>query len=55
MQEQITHYVLEKTKPDIIIKVPRDICSTFEFHKSKKLIELGKFATKAALQSQQNS
>lgn len=51
MQEQITHYVLEETTPDLLIQIPREICSTFEFHKSKKLIELGSYAAKNAIEN----
>lgn len=41
MQEQISKTSIAAIKPDVLIKIPRDICSTFEFHKSKEMVELG--------------
>ncbi|WP_068473344.1 patatin-like phospholipase family protein [Saccharicrinis aurantiacus] len=41
MQEQISKTSIAAIKPDVLIKIPRDICSTFEFHKSKEMIKLG--------------
>lgn len=42
MQEQISHYHVKETPPDLIIKIPRNACSTLDFHKSAEMIELGR-------------
>jgi len=49
MQEQISRFTIETYPPDILVKIPRDICSTFEFHRSNYLIELGKSEIQKAL------
>lgn len=45
MQEQISKFYLEQFPPDIVINIPRDICNTFDFHKSEEMVELGKSLT----------
>lgn len=55
MQEQISSYTIEAYPPDILVKIPRDICSTFEFHRSNYLVELGKTEIRKALNISENS
>ncbi len=43
-QDRLTSLVIEHYRPDILVEIPRQACDTFEFHKSKKLIEIGKKA-----------
>ncbi|VAW13291.1 UPF0028 protein YchK [hydrothermal vent metagenome] len=45
MLHQISLMTLEKYKPDILINVPRDSFGTYDFYKSKEIIELGRRAT----------
>lgn len=49
MQEQLSGYILRDYPPDVIIKIPRDLCSTFEFDKSRDMIEIGRMVTREAL------
>lgn len=42
MQDMMTEYIIEQTKPEIVVRVSRDTCGTFEFHRSAELIEYGK-------------
>jgi NTE family protein len=41
MQETIARMKLSAYPPDIEIKVPKNLCGTFDFHKSKSIIEYG--------------
>ncbi len=42
MQDRLTSLLLEKHHPDILINISREISSTFDFYKAKRLIEIGK-------------
>ncbi len=42
MQEQISYYHIKETPPDLIVKIPRNACSTLDFHKSADMIQLGR-------------
>lgn len=48
-QAALTKYKIAGYSPDILIEIPRHSCSSFEFHKAKKLIELGQAFAKAKL------
>ncbi|NOY96836.1 MAG: hypothetical protein GXO81_10795 [Chlorobi bacterium] len=45
MLHQISLMTLDKYKPDILINVSRDSFGTYDFYKSKKIIELGRRVT----------
>jgi NTE family protein len=49
MQRSLTQYRIGGYPPDIMIELPKNICSTFDFHKAKMLIEAGKKAVEEAL------
>ncbi|MEM1405353.1 MAG: patatin-like phospholipase family protein [Bacteroidota bacterium] len=49
MQDRISDYIIESHKPDLVIKISRDICSTFEFYRSTELIQHGYKETQKAL------
>ncbi len=49
MQDRISDYIIEQSSPDVVVKMSREICSTFEFYRSAELIEYGKKETKRAL------
>ena len=48
-QDRITSLMLAAYPPDILIEIPRNACSTFEFYKAKTLLELGRQACLKAL------
>ncbi|MEM6524766.1 MAG: patatin-like phospholipase family protein [Bacteroidota bacterium] len=52
MQDKISDYIIESHRPDIVIKISRDICSTFEFYRSKELIEHGFNETEKVLENE---
>jgi len=41
MQNAISSIKLATYPPDVLIKVPRDVCAMHEFHKAQKMCELG--------------
>lgn len=49
MQDKLSDYMIEAHKPDVVVKVSRDACGTFEFHRSKELIAHGKNRLEKAL------
>jgi len=49
MQRSLTRYRLGGYPPDVVVELPKNICSTFDFHKAKMLIEAGRKAAEAAL------
>jgi len=51
MQDKLTSLLLEKYKPDLLVNISREACSTFEFYKAKEMIELGKDLFEAAYQA----
>jgi NTE family protein len=49
MQDQISDHILEKNKPDIVVRISRNTSGTFEFYRSSALIEHGKQEIKRAI------
>jgi len=49
MQRSLTQYRLGGYPPDVTIELPKNICSTFDFHKAKMLIDAGRKAAEAVL------
>jgi NTE family protein len=47
-QNRVTELMIESYQPDILIEVPRNTCTAFEFYKAQELIEAGKKAYKKA-------
>lgn len=43
-QDRLTALMLQAYPPDVLIEIPRNSCSTFEFYRAKDLIELGRDA-----------
>ena len=43
-QDRLTELMIHYHQPDLIIEIPRNSCSTFEFYRAKELIETGKNA-----------
>ncbi len=42
MQNLLIRYELAAHEPDLIIKIPKNICDFYDFHKAKELIDYGK-------------
>jgi NTE family protein len=49
MQNKITSMMVEKYKPDILVNISREVCSTFDFFRAEEIIQLGKLAFNKAL------
>lgn len=49
MQESLTQYKVAGYPPDLLISIPKDACSFYEFWRSKELIDLGYEVTTEAL------
>ncbi len=52
MQNKISKFKLASYSPDLIIDIPKDYCSIFDFHKAKEMIEIGRIITKKKLMEQ---
>lgn len=48
-QDRLTELMIESYKPDMLIEIPRNTCTTFEFYRAEELIEAGKNAYNKAL------
>ncbi len=42
---EVSKTILTNYPPDILIEIPRSMCSTFDFLKGKKIMEIGRLAT----------
>jgi NTE family protein len=49
MQNAIARLKLAAYSPDVVVEVPRDACSFYEFYRAAELIELGRIRAEAAL------
>jgi NTE family protein len=49
VQETVTRYKLAAQPPDLIVRIPRNVCAFYEFHRADELIELGRTRTREAL------
>ena len=49
MENRIIDLSIEKHQPDMVINVSREVCSMFEFHKAREVIEAGREAAKETL------
>jgi NTE family protein len=45
----VTRYKLAAQPPDLIIRVPHNVCAFYEFHRAGEVIELGRQCTREAL------
>lgn len=52
MQEKLTELTIRIHNPEILVSIPRSSCRTFEFHKSDKMIRLGREAFLKSYQKQ---
>ncbi len=49
VQETITRLKLAAQPPDLLITIPRNICTFYDFHRAESVIELGRKRTREAL------
>ena len=49
VQQTVTRYKLAAQPPDLIVRVPRNVCAFYEFHRADEVIELGRARTREAL------
>jgi len=45
---------LRDYKPEILVETSRDLCSTFDFYKAKRIVEAGRYAAKLKLEEWKN-
>ncbi|MGB0134909.1 patatin-like phospholipase family protein [Dokdonella sp.] len=49
VQETITRLKLAAQPPDLLITIPRNVCTFYDFHRAESVIELGRQRTREAL------
>jgi len=49
VQETITRFKLAAQPPDLIVRIPRNVCAFYEFHRAEEIIEIGRERTREAL------
>ncbi len=49
VQETVTRFKLAAQPPDLLIRVPRNVCAFYEFHRADEVIELGRQSARDAL------
>ena len=42
MQDRISRFILASHSPDVIIDVPRNSCSFYDFYRAEEMIEIGR-------------
>jgi NTE family protein len=51
VQETITRFKLAAQPPDLVVRIPRNACAFYEFHRAEEVIELGRLRTREALRT----
>ena len=51
MQNTIASFKLASYSPDILIEIPKDLCTIYEFERAKEMIEVGRIETEKVLDS----
>ena len=49
VQETVTRFKLAAQPPDLVVRIPRNACAFYEFHRAEEVIELGRVRTREAL------
>lgn len=49
MSSSLTQYKIAGYPPDLLIKIPRDCCETYDFHRAQEMIDLGRLIADQAL------
>ncbi len=55
MQAKISEMMLEQYKPDMIVRISKNSCASFDYHRAEELIELGRQNFKKSLESYKES
>lgn len=50
VQETITRLKLAAQPPDLLVTIPRNVCTFYDFHRAQSVIELGRTRTREALE-----
>ncbi len=51
MLSQISKLTLELNPPDLVIDISRQTCGTFDFHKAKEVVEVGRIVTSECIEN----
>jgi len=51
VQETVTRFKLAAQPPDLVVRIPRNACAFYEFHRAEEVIELGRVRTREALRN----
>jgi len=50
VQTAMTHFKLAAYRPDLLVEIPRNLCTFFEFHRASELIDFGYRRTEETLE-----
>ncbi|MFY0675932.1 MAG: patatin-like phospholipase family protein [Neptuniibacter sp.] len=51
MQASLTEYKIAGYPPDLVVRIPKDLCSFYDFHRAAETIEYGRLATREKLEA----
>lgn len=54
MQASLAEYKIAGYPPDLVIRIPKDLCSFYDFHRAAEVIEYGRLATREKLMALEN-
>lgn len=54
MQASLAEYKIAGYPPDLLVRIPKDLCSFYEFHRATETIEYGRLATRDRLEALEN-
>ncbi|WP_415895934.1 patatin-like phospholipase family protein [Neptuniibacter sp. PT34_22] len=54
MQASLAEYKIAGYPPDLLVRIPKDLCSFYEFHRAAEAIEYGRLATRDRLEALEN-
>lgn len=54
MQASLAEYKIAGYPPDLVVRIPKDLCSFYDFHRAAETIEYGRLATRDRLEALEN-
>lgn len=54
MQASLAEYKIAGYPPDLLVRIPKDLCSFYDFHRAVETIEYGRLATRDRLEALEN-
>lgn len=54
MQASLAEYKIAGYPPDLVIRIPKDLCSFYDFHRAEETIEYGRLAARDRLEALEN-